>query len=500
MSLTKVSYSMINGASVNALDFGLSTSGTAAANAAAIQAAISSFSSTLGGKVFIPRGVYSVAPDVITFAAIKYVTIEGDAPGYGYDTPYPATVLSFTAGSVGINMFDPTGSQFQGNRLCNLLIKGNNLITEGIKLNDNVVLEDLAVTGCKDYGIHLADATNSAVLNRVTCYANTAGLGFGLYIDGSNTTVYTVQNSNFRTNKKGVSMHAGLGALFQQIVSESNYEEGLYIYRPDAATPLNLCNFNDFYMENNWRGSPGNGLVIDSLTHDTNTSVPGGLVFNNCVIAATGNSYHLSVEAANSVDFYNVVMAGGNLAQGMYLSALWARRIFFHDCQLATNTASTFGVLSGIINKGNPSYSDLAGYDSTMGWSGIYNRVFKTSGGFVQTVSYVSQAITASSSITVAVAVPAGAKLLGTQIRVDSTVSNAFDAAYSGGATQSIATGVTPTQNVRVSALFNENAATAITSTTTNVTITKNGGGSFSAGGSLSVWTYYSYIQTADPV
>lgn len=500
MSLTKVSYSMIDGACVNALDFGLSESGTAASNATAIQAAISSFSSTLGGKVYIPRGTYDVAADIIDFGTVKYVTIEGNAPGYGYDRPYPATVLSFGAGAIGINMYDATGSQYQGNRLTNLHIKGNDVLTEGIKLNDNVVIEDVSVTGCVDYGIHMAFATNSAILNRVTCYDNNAGLGFGVFIDGQDTTVYTIMNSNFRTNNKGMVVYAALGSLFQEIVSESNYEEGLYIRRPNSSTPLSLCSFNHVYLENNWRGSPGNGLVIDAVTKDSGASVPGSLIFSQCTIAATAASQHMSLEAANGVDFINVTMSGGDLAQGMYLSPLWARRIYFHDCQLATNTSGTFGVLSGIINKANPSSSGLSGYESTMGYSSVFSRVFTGSGGLVTKVAYASQAITASSSVTVAVAVPAGAKLLGTQIRVDSTLSNAFDAAYSGGATQSITTGATPTTNVNVGALFNDNSATPITSGTTNVAITKNGGGSFSAQGSVSVWTYYQVLQDADPV
>lgn len=61
MSLTKVSYSMINGAVVNALDYGLSTTGTGAANAAAIQAAL-----LVGDVIYIPAGNYNISQIVIT--------------------------------------------------------------------------------------------------------------------------------------------------------------------------------------------------------------------------------------------------------------------------------------------------------------------------------------------------------------------------------------------------------------------------------------------------
>lgn len=57
MSLTKVSYSMINGAVVNVLDFGASPSASTSQNTAAITAALAT-----GNSVYIPEGTYNVAP------------------------------------------------------------------------------------------------------------------------------------------------------------------------------------------------------------------------------------------------------------------------------------------------------------------------------------------------------------------------------------------------------------------------------------------------------
>lgn len=60
MSLTKVSFSMINGAFVNVLDFGAYNDGTnATATTAAIQAALDSLATT-GGTVYFPVGNYAV--------------------------------------------------------------------------------------------------------------------------------------------------------------------------------------------------------------------------------------------------------------------------------------------------------------------------------------------------------------------------------------------------------------------------------------------------------
>jgi hypothetical protein len=55
MSLTKVSYSMINGAPVNVLDYGASPSASSATNTTAFQAAIDA-----GFPIYIPSGTYNV--------------------------------------------------------------------------------------------------------------------------------------------------------------------------------------------------------------------------------------------------------------------------------------------------------------------------------------------------------------------------------------------------------------------------------------------------------
>jgi hypothetical protein len=46
-------------------------------------------------------------------------------------------------------------------------------------------------------------------------------------------------------------------------------------------------------------------------------------------------------------------------------------------------------------------------------------------------------------------------------------------------------------KNTKVNALYNTNGATDIASSTTNVTITKNGGGSFTAQGTIRALVYY---------
>ena len=98
MSLTKVSYSMINGATANVLDYGVSTSASAVENNTAFQAALDS-----GFDLFIPKGNYSVA-------GLFTVTTAGQTiRGEGVNSILTATVPTnnlFTLQAANISISD----------------------------------------------------------------------------------------------------------------------------------------------------------------------------------------------------------------------------------------------------------------------------------------------------------------------------------------------------------------------------------------------------------
>jgi hypothetical protein len=106
--------------------------------------------------------------------------------------------------------------------------------------------------------------------------------------------------------------------------------------------------------------------------------------------------------------------------------------------------------------------------------------------------------ITASTSVAISLAIPSGVRLVGAQLRVDSALAagDLWDAAYSGGSLTGITTGQAVAKNTKVNALYNTNLATDITVSTTNIAITKNGGGSFTAQGSIRALVYYEALTT----
>jgi hypothetical protein len=110
-----------------------------------------------------------------------------------------------------------------------------------------------------------------------------------------------------------------------------------------------------------------------------------------------------------------------------------------------------------------------------------------TSGGLITSVVEASALVTASASIVIPLNIPTNTSIIGVQLRVDTALTGGelWDAAFSGGSTTTIATAQAVAKNTRVNLM-----TSIITTGTTNVTITKNGGGSFSALGEFSAIVY----------
>jgi len=117
----------------------------------------------------------------------------------------------------------------------------------------------------------------------------------------------------------------------------------------------------------------------------------------------------------------------------------------------------------------------------------------RTTGGLQRRLAEATANITADASVTITLSVPSGARLLGAQLRVDTAlaVGETWDAAYSGGSTTAIATNQAVAQNTKVNTMYNTNGASDITANTTNIAITKNGGGAFTAQGTIRAIVYY---------
>jgi len=118
----------------------------------------------------------------------------------------------------------------------------------------------------------------------------------------------------------------------------------------------------------------------------------------------------------------------------------------------------------------------------------------------LHTVTASSGALTGATD-KIEVDIPSGALLIACQLNVDVAVTNAGDntwaAAYSGGSTAEIAAAATAaTKNTKINAFHDANAATAITSGETDITLTPQGA-DFTAG-EITAVCYYRSLTSMD--
>ena len=111
-----------------------------------------------------------------------------------------------------------------------------------------------------------------------------------------------------------------------------------------------------------------------------------------------------------------------------------------------------------------------------------------SSGGMVRTFVENAEPITATSSVTIPLNIPSGVRILGVQLRVNTALNTGelWSAAFIGGSTETITTSQAVVKNTKVNF-----TSTSITTATTNIAITKTGGGSFSAIGAINAIVYY---------
>lgn len=189
MSLTKVSYSMINGAEFNVLDYGADPSGVADSTAA-IQAAIDA---AHGSTVYIPSGIYKTTNQINLHPSVTLL-------GEGY--PFP------------VSAYNPT-QQYTGTVL-NKLHNGSCIVVQGT-----------------------VDNSESAGINGITIISNlsTYPTGDGIRID--RVSAYFIENCNiWSCGGNGFTIGVSTGD-----VTGNNTLRNCYV---------NNCGGSAYYVRSKW--------------------------------------------------------------------------------------------------------------------------------------------------------------------------------------------------------------------------------------------------------
>jgi hypothetical protein len=335
MSLTKATYSMIDGAVVNVLDFGADPTGVADSTTA-IQAAIDSFNpylvqySVFSGTVFLPKGTYKVS----TIELRNGVVLQGDGRGTGLKTTANAPVIRQAVNTVA------NGSQVNSAYgICDLNIVGSNTLCNGsLSLQDAIYLgyadpfnsasysfiqnvhiffmggsgiklrkptvtnpnfgwtqfgqwQDIVIQGCEGYGVIAngvsstgADFSSMVVSNLVVngCFSG------GVALDGGNDNSLRMLSSNIGTCTTPSGTFTNTSCA-PNVVLDNQLSTDVWVHVENNANPTN-----------------NSGLFIGASTICYTTTV-SGLFY--------GFKTPIRLDNVNSVNLNNLIFLSGTIGE-----------------------------------------------------------------------------------------------------------------------------------------------------------------------------------------
>lgn len=301
MTLTKVTYSMLNGAPVNVLDYGAVGDGIAD-DTASLQAAVAAVIDAGGGTVYFPTGIYLT--DAITIQS--NVSLIGDGRS------------SILKGKTGQHVIDTPGGGFdnvvQGVKISQLKIDGAGLNGLNLINMQRLIMDHVYVTNCGNYGMYLKwsyvckfdtvefDQNNAGSVGTVIDSCNVNTFINCLWFDCLNAAVqiYTTENApssqnnfigcDFENNHDvDVYINGGSSNLFLGCWSESsNTPEACIKIADDTSTFEQIKNRieNCFFSGTNYT----NIIVLDYLSSVTE-------IVGNTFGPSTGNNILINSSA-----------------------------------------------------------------------------------------------------------------------------------------------------------------------------------------------------------
>lgn len=224
MSLTKVSYSMVNGAPVNILDFGADPTGTTD-SAAAIQAAVDSISTTTagagpGGLVYIPAGTYKLTAAI----DLPYgVSVKGDGGTASILQCYDCNGLNFikTVEDNDMQTVEDIGLQCMSGTNRSGIFAGAG--TWPTSQNDGFYINRVKITGF-NIGILFTNAWQSVITNNVITNVNKA------VQLADHAVLITVANNQFVREAGGAGSADNIGVEMSGLDLEANEVRNNFIY------------------------------------------------------------------------------------------------------------------------------------------------------------------------------------------------------------------------------------------------------------------------------
>lgn len=249
--------------------------------------------------------------------------------------------------------------------------------------------------------------------------------------------------------------------------------------------------FPGFYDVNN-NLKIGNASTLANLTTGSQNIAIGSNVLNDLLTGVGNLCMNSSAGERITSGHYNII-AGWNAA-GLIVTGNGSIRLGY---RVTSSSDAGSGKLHLAYDDATNSLVE-GGMPNTFlkfACSEVIQRENDGDAGISRKLGNVSAVLSGATTV-IQTNIPTGSRLIGVTLRNDTLITGAgvtsYNVAWSGGATQSIATGVALTQNTKTRQFFDRYAATDIASAEVDIAVTAVGG-TFS-GGTVRAWPIYEEI------
>jgi len=377
MSLTKATYSMIEGAPINVLDYGAVGDGVAN-DTAAIQAAITYAEGlTKPGAVYLPRGTYKITSPLTITKGIQFAGDGIESTSIRVSTSITVISVALSGGAVGCMIADMT--------LQNVQTAGTATAGAGIRLQNSsyCVISNVRTTNCYDgvwstnsnFGRFLGLVVNGFVGAGIrldsgfdsrfydfTISGNSIGssairiTGFNdehMFIGGvcsSSTYALNVDSAAYAVSQRpefckfiNVSFDSCLTGLVLDRCTDMVFEGCFISNRPNEGAIIGGTAITESITFSNctFFNNGGNGLTIGANAR--NTRVTGCNFIDNSVTTPSTAHGAVVTDTATNFSFINNVFkngwgGGGTQNFGLYISGASCNNfvVAYNDCTAAT--------------------------------------------------------------------------------------------------------------------------------------------------------------------
>jgi hypothetical protein len=402
MSLTKATYSMIEGAPNNILDFGADPTGVADSTSA-IQAFIDA------GGGYVPPGTYNVSA---TLVIKNRIIIQGPKDSW---SPLPTRNAIFKwTGAAGGNIFqasataigDPTDTALSSVRLQNFTIDGDNIAGVGLFIKyaiNESVFDNISVIKCQ-LGIVGGFLYYCRLSNLTTRNCSALGMMFGAQYLNSFTSpaVNSVRMDNLRaancgslynavtnpfgfgttnlTGGCGIRLNLNVGTFVTQITSENNYGPGV-VFGGSFSNSI-----NGVYLEGNAADAVADGQIAKQYGLLLTGFASGGTkAINTLYMATTNANIYVDdvtsvagifvIDAVNSIQAIDSASGTNKLIKILNPEMISASNVGYplaNGNQVGTRFDATY---EGTLNTGTTSgalrnsRATIAGFEKQIDWA-----------------------------------------------------------------------------------------------------------------------------------